>query len=247
MTWIQKLLKKSNQSPSFSEKDGRARMKKTVILISGWKGSGKDHGGRIMKDYLNSLGKSVSMLKFATDLKNLTNKSMEPLAELFDQYITEFNKVLNETRMPLENRAKFSDIINRLKILPKNFYEDKTDITRILLQVVGTDVAHFIDKEFWARRVVDKVDKKDDDFFIITDTRFPREIELFEEYGFFDDVNLITLRINPTERKIDRADAHVSENALNNYRFMFTTNNNFDEEFSISIRTIIDKILEDYE
>lgn len=218
----------------------RDKKMKTILLISGFKGSGKDFAGDFIKKELIKDGLIVEIDKFALELKDLTKKSFQPLVELFDDFRAEFIQLMNDTQMPIGKRSQFESLLAKLKIEDRNFYEDKTEITRILLQVVGTDVAHYIDNGFWGANLARKIDKSDADVFIITDTRFPKEIELFEEFEFYDQVNLVTLRINPSERKIDKADSHISENALNDYPFQYTVTNNFDESFEKNLALILE-------
>jgi hypothetical protein len=109
-----------------------------------------------------------------------------------------------------------------------------------LKSILGTP-----EKNYWVNRVLIKVSNlhnitiKDtgyDDIFIIPDTRFKNEINLFiDRYK-----NLVyTLRINPNERSLNIND--ISETDLDDYIFNYYINNNSNyEDLQKNIEQLLD-------
>jgi hypothetical protein len=87
-------------------------------------------------------------------------------------------------------------------------------MTRILLQLYGTEIfRNRVDKEYWAKQVVENVKNSDSDVIFITDVRFPSEIDALKNQGF----DIITIRINRRMTREHEFNQHESETALDNY------------------------------
>lgn len=117
---------------------------------------------------------------------------------------------------PTAERYAFAD---RLKIFAYEMGWDgrKDERGRKLLQGIGQTVRAY--KEgFWALKVAKAIEHDVPDIAVITDCRFPNEIEIIKDY--FRDVT--TIRIIRDVSEID----DVSEYSLDNYEPDFTIDNN---------------------
>ncbi|MCF8445339.1 MAG: hypothetical protein K9G29_10055 [Crocinitomicaceae bacterium] len=172
---------------------------KTIILISGKLQSGKNSFADICMDFLKN-NANVSFDFFAKELK-------ERCKEDFSDLIVFINK-LCETFPP--------DIKKLLYTEDENWFENKNQLTRILLQIYGTQIfRNRVDQDYWAKQVVDNIKKSTSDIIFITDVRYPSEIKALSQFN--SDYNIITIRIN---RELDREasfNQHESETALDDY------------------------------
>jgi hypothetical protein len=80
---------------------------------------------------------------------------------------------------------------------------------REFMQILGTDVFRSIDQDCWAKATIKRISEENPDFAIISDARFPNEIEFVAKY------NPITIRLNRSVIE----NSHCSETALDNYDF----------------------------
>lgn len=117
---------------------------------------------------------------------------------------------------PRAERYAFAD---RLKVFAYEMGWDgrKDERGRKLLQGIGQTVRAY--KEgFWALKVAKAIENDMPDIAVITDCRFPNEIEIIK--GYFRDVT--TIRIIRDVSEID----DISEHSLDDYEPDFTVDNN---------------------
>lgn len=123
----------------------------------------------------------------------------------------------------------FADL---LKYICKNFLEwngEKDEKGRSLLQYIGTDVVRNKDQNYWVKFIADMLSLSKDiwDYVLISDTRFPNEVDYLKEKGF-DVLSVNIVRecydtpLNSEQTK------HSSETAMDNYKFDIIYNNNED-------------------
>ena len=96
----------------------------------------------------------------------------------------------------------------------------KDEQGRKLLQYVGTDVIRFENPDYWVNFVKDILSFFPDEFeyVLISDCRFPNEVEIFKEDGF----NVISLHVEKIGHEnilTPEQRLHASETALDNYKF----------------------------
>lgn len=118
---------------------------------------------------------------------------------------------------PVAERYAFAD---RLKIFAYEMGWDgrKDERGRKLLQGIGQTVRAY--KEgFWALKVAKAVEHDMPEIAVITDCRFPNEIQIIKNY--FRDVTTIRIIRDGVAEIND-----ISENALNDYEPDFTIDNN---------------------
>lgn len=210
---------------------------KKVFIVSGKLQSGKNQFGEYLEQIIQLDGISVKQDAFAQSVKDWCLEDFKLLISYLNKQATKLTEGLKAHKTYLKERypanEKFvseplDDLIylaEKIKTEDKNFYEDKNDITRTLLQIYGTDIFRDrVDYNFWVKNLINKIKESKEDIIIITDCRFPNEIELLDDEP---DFNVIAIRV---ERNIDRNDSvneHESEKALDNYKnFNYIVENN---------------------
>jgi len=209
-------------------------MKKTVILFSGKMRSGKNLSADYLFNYLKNNQKTYEHLFFAKSLKDNCKQDFTLLQEYLNNYTL---KMMLKYNLGEE----FSKDISKLIVSDENYYEDKTDITRILLQVYGTEIfRNRVNTNYWVDKVIEQIKESDKQYFVITDLRFPNEIDYFKEaiQCIYVDVN--SIRIN---RDSVPENNHISETALDNYDdFDYVVYNNSTIE---DLHSKLDKIIKE--
>ena len=190
------------------------------ILISGKKQSGKDYTAKVIKKYLEEMGKTVRITSFATPIKNFVHDVFGiPLEDME----TEEGK-----QKPTHLRWKYLNLDLQDKF--EKPHSDEYITVRQLLQMIGTDVLrlHFYNN-IWAEAPFRKeyitakqigwdffeqypmYNDAPTDFVIIPDCRFPNEVAA----GLSNDAALIRIT-TPSWGDVE-ADSHSSEVALDDY------------------------------
>lgn len=170
---------------------------KTVILVSGKLQSGKNLFTDLCMNELKDVVK-VSYDYFAKELKNRCREDFRPLVNFVNSLCD---------RLP-------EDVVDSIYTKDENWFENKNELTRILLQLYGTEIfRNRVDQNYWAKQVVENVKNSDSDVIFITDVRFPSEIDALKNQGF----DIITIRINRQITREQEFNQHESETALDNY------------------------------
>lgn len=186
--------------------------KKLVILLSGEINSGKNHAYGVLEEAFKQHGQTVHHVFFAKKLKDLCNYT-------FERYVQHLNSTLDEL-ITKSNQTEVKELASSLKIAPHNWYEDKTESTRLILQDMGTRFAREnVDDEFWPKKVVTEILSQNAPVVIATDFRFPNEYEVVKRELPNDEYIVTTLRI---ERKAGNSDFilnHPSEKSLSDFPF----------------------------
>ena len=157
-----------------------------IIGIAGYKSSGKDTAGSVLVDTYG-----WEKMSFASPIKDLT-------ASTFG---------LN--RFMLEGSTPASRDVRELP-LPNLF--NKTP--RFLLQVIGTGFRDLIHPDVWVK-IVEQNYLKGDSHVVITDVRFPNEVDMISKYGFVVGI----------KRPGYNGDQHISERALDNVALKYIIQN----------------------
>jgi hypothetical protein len=194
---------------------------KHIILVSGKMQSGKDTLAEfLMKDF-QKLNMSVCVDFFAKDLKEWCKEDFQPIAKYLNGYTKKLKSLITVFYdLNFNDKGHLKNIINQidqLKIKDENFFEHKTEITRLLLQIYGTDIFRSrVDTNWWAKRVKDRCKHMTDDVVIVKDVRFPNEIEIFFEELNQSEFKIIPIRVERSSRKTVNA-SHETEIALDNW------------------------------
>ncbi|HON83975.1 MAG TPA: hypothetical protein PLI22_07595 [Caldisericia bacterium] len=215
-------------------------MKKIVILISGKIKSGKNQLADFMKEYFEKQNLKVSSDYFAKAVKDGCKEDFKKLADELNNYVIELKRVIiskyNYINEILDSK------IDELKISDENWYENKTFITRTILQLYGTEIfRNRVDSDYWVKQVKDKCENSDSDIILVTDTRFPNEIT--EMYS--DNYDLITIRLLRDINK-DKSKNHYSETALddwNEWTYIIDNKRNSLKSFQKQVIMVAEDIL----
>lgn len=161
---------------------------KRVILLGGLARSGKNTTGDLLFAKLKAAGKKVEMVSFADELKSLCEAAFNPIIR--DLEVTYGIKIEGDFR---EKKSKFH---------------------RSILKQVGTDLVRRANPGFWVEELLKRVLKSDNEYFIVTDFRFPNEY--YTLVRSFEIADIITINVL---REGTEKDGHISENALNEFKF----------------------------
>ena len=225
---------------------------KKVILLSGKISSGKNQLGEYLKSNLESKGMSVTMDLFAKDLKDGCKDDFKKLANCLDNIVEEltaqvdvvFDNIHESKQGNIQGLYK---ILEKLRINDHNWYEDKTSITRNILQLYGTEIfRNRVDNDWWPKQVLNRILKSDTDVTIVTDTRFPNEITVIDDYKhkeFFETYAVRIERIINTNKSISE---HSSETSLDDWtEWSYIVDNNGDlKNLEASAYNIVNDILD---
>lgn len=135
---------------------------KTIYLFTGKAQSGKNYIARELNKALSSEHKTVLELSFAYKLKSF-------ISTLFD--------------MPIEE-------VDKWKLNEQPFTANGTTM-REILQRFGTDIMRkHVDKDYWIKFVATRIVNTDYNYYLITDYRFPNELDVIDYIKLYDLYNL---------------------------------------------------------
>ena len=207
---------------------------KTLILLNGLARSGKNALSSHLKEILQLKGYKVEEKAFADSLKEYCKEDFKSLQNILSNIIEEVNSnvfTLFNTREEMFNKNQFEIVknsINKIKFDENNWNNNKTEITRCLIQTYGTNIVrNRVDKDYWVNHLKNDTVSSDSDFVIVTDVRFENEITGFFSQDFLKEFNIITIRVDRNINNNDIMYAHESENSLNNWEsWDFIVDNN---------------------
>lgn len=157
-----------------------------LLGLNGQKRSGKD----TIAEYLQQQNQNVEIYKFALPIKYGCLVELSKYGYTFEdldgqdgfdreENIFSRNEVL-EVLLSACEYCKIELTWNDLYFIMLDFPGDKFSI-RFMLQIFGTDVARAVDKDFWIHyaqsKYIETITSKPETLFIITDVRFPNEVE----------------------------------------------------------------------
>ncbi|ERP39279.1 hypothetical protein [Chitinivibrio alkaliphilus] len=192
-------------------------MKKQIILLAGKINSGKNHAGSFLEQRYINQGIPTAHLFFAKRLKDLCCHTFERYSTYLQNELT---KIVSRSDDPV-----IREIAENLMIHQKNWYEEKNDSTRLILQDVGTRlVRDAMDADFWPRQIIPAITAGKEEVYIITDFRFPNEYQVLKtELG--KTCTIHTIRIEREIPEKEHISNHPSEDSLGTFPFDFTVNN----------------------
>lgn len=132
-------------------------------------------------------------------------------------------KLLEEVLTAQGNKVLIAHFGDLVKYVCKTFFGwdgKKDEAGRTLLQYVGTDKIRAVSPDYWANFIVSilNVFRDEWDYVLLPDCRFPNEYEIFEHYDI-DAILLRVIRPNFTSPLTPEQQKHLSEIALDNYRY----------------------------
>jgi hypothetical protein len=154
---------------------------------------------------INKLNSKVKIYNFADILK--TDICINMLGLTYDQcYGTD------------DNKNEMTNIV----------WNDKKLSARDVMQVVGTDIFRKLDTNVWVRSTINKIIRDKPDLAVITDCRFPNEVDSIKQSGG----KVIRLTRNPFQSD------HISETVLDKDSYDWS---NFDYVVDNSDVTLLDQ------
>jgi hypothetical protein len=220
---------------------------KTLILISGKMRSGKNQFADFLNVHLMGKGQSVRQDLFASDLKKGCS---EDFAYMMSQINDQVDKIKEELRYSTIDKKSLmgaNEMLDQLTVKHnENWYEDKTLISRLLLQTYGTQIFRDrINVNHWVDQVINRTIECDNDFTLVTDARFQNEIERVEEVCSKNGIRVVSIRI---ERDIPQNNlyTHDSEKGLDNFKeWTHVINNNGTlDDLQDHAKKIVDQLTE---
>jgi len=198
----------------------REKMNKILILVSGKKQSGKDQLATYMAECLRGHGKTVGFEKISQRMKDWTAEDFLPVADYLNGVagqLDNFLKIFTDIRNPILPTAaygQFVETINKIKLLPSNFYENKTDLSRMLLQIYGTSIIqNRVDTNYWDSITKKAVEGNNKVITFVTDVRFPSNVDSLSDSALW---STYVIRVN--RKGFGSASDHISETALDKYK-----------------------------
>lgn len=218
--------------------------KKTVFLISGKLRAGKNQfADYLYQEFKNKFNLKVSYDSFAQPVKDNTKTDFKPIYEYLNVIVNKLKDTIETIEMSTYEYNKLNELLNLIKVEDKNFYEEKTKLTRMLLQIYGTDIfRNKVNNDYWASALLKNLLQKEDDVILITDVRFLNEIDIIKNQNYF---NVFTIRVNRPMDRNDMVNEHQSEKALDGYeKWDYVINNdstleNLNGEAKRIIKTIM--------
>ena len=223
---------------------------KKLILLSGKMRSGKNQFAEYLQKEFEKKGKTVKCDLFAYDMKEWSQTDFGSIIDLLNNIAEEMMKELvvmnlNYKSYGFGNIPNINSMVNLIKRLvtrKENWYENKNEITRCLLQTYGTQIIrNRVDDNFWIKLTKKRIIASTADVIIITDVRFPNEIESVIDEEFYSSYSI---RVNRNMNRSGSQHEHESETALDKYQqFSFTVDNNADlEQLKESAETVVNEI-----
>lgn len=188
-------------------------MSRTIIAFAGSKGSGKTTSFETVLSNFDG----VTELMFAKKLKDICTEifSLDP-DRLNDQA---YKESYFEDPIRLE-RVQIEQIITYFGY-PLNYDKDirrhsgmMLETPRQLLQYVGTDLLHGVDKEIHIKSILDQI--PEDGMAVITDLRFEQEFDYFEK-NYPGEFFPFYIKNSSAELAAE-GDTHPSETQLQNFK-----------------------------
>ena len=163
-----------------------------VILISGYKRSGKDFVAKLLAEKLYAKGFTVDIQSFATPLKQVVASTFDITLEQLEDYKNAEDDVLCHI-----DNAKIHHNLHTISM-------------RKILQRFGTEAAKSVfGVNVWGMHMKDRIEQSTANYIIIPDYRFDQEYCYLSHFDFEYPVTFQTLQI--VNDNIVPEDAHSSE------------------------------------
>jgi len=192
--------------------------RKKIILVGGHISSGKNQFAQYLKeaDVFKEYGENIRLDMFAHSLKHWAANDFQNLSNVLNNIADEvLNQISSKGCQQCEKRIEIEKVLKKLRFDYHNWFENKTEITRTLLQTYGTEIMRqHVKDNFWAEDTKSRI-KADSNskVVIITDFRFPNEAETIRD----DDWDLYTIRIDRNVNTAENIASHASETSLDDY------------------------------
>lgn len=197
-----------------------------IILLSGWKGSGKDSFAKFLcEDF------GYNRIAFADKLKDSIALEYNLKRSIFDDRTEKEKPLFNLPVSPKdESSVRLIEIIrDELRLESGLKPNEKTPLSDLFwtpraLCVFEGSVKRAVDPQFWIKKAIKDLSLKEN--YVISDARYKSEIDCVK--STMKDHKIITVRVN-RNITIDTNDS--SERDLDQYNFDIIINNNEGLEF----------------
>jgi hypothetical protein len=193
-------------------------MSKKILLISGKLQSGKNQIAEYIQEILEDRSKQVTQDLFAKTLKNNCEQDFSRLTDHLNATFQKLMDYIEPDILKYGNDQFIIDMFNMCKehiTTSENYYENKNPITRLLLQTYGTDIFRDrVDFNYWVIQLINRIKESSFDYTLITDVRFPNEIDVIKSE---DNIDVMVIRIHRKDNNQTNLNEHESEKALDNY------------------------------
>lgn len=219
---------------------------KTLILISGKMRSGKNQFADFLNVCLMAKGKSIRSDLFANDLKKGCEEDFDYMMKQINDHIFKIKEELRYSTINAKSLKAAKSMLDELMVTRKeNWYEDKTMISRLLLQTYGTQIFRDrVNKNHWVDQVLNRLIDCKEEYTLVTDARFENEIEHVKDVCSKNNIRVISVRI---ERDIPMNNLyeHDSEKGLDNYKGwnLIVNNNKTLDDLQNSASIFVDSIV----
>jgi len=198
---------------------------KKLILLSGKINCGKNQFATYLREAFEVRELRVTNDLFARSLKDGCKEDFSKLKNVLNSLAEEIKTAVftfTNDRDAMFSQASIETIekaIDKLRISDENWYEDKTDITRNILQLYGTEIFRKrVDEDWWVKQLRNRAIATDTDIVLVTDTRFPNEIDGIVDGCADDGYETIAIRIQRTINTERQIAEHASETALDGWK-----------------------------
>ena len=181
-----------------------------IVLLSGKMRAGKNTVAQMIQEEMPD--KKVIQESFAKAVKDGAAEDFLPLMKYLNSFVEEVLPDLSEKEFSVIKK-----FISQLMLKPENFYEDKTELSRCLLQIYGTNIfRNRVDSDYWIYRFLERIENYDCNLLLVTDWRYPNEYTSLEENLIIleNEIEICKIRIN---RKASPLSSHPTEIALDKY------------------------------
>jgi hypothetical protein len=212
---------------------------KNVILISGKLRTGKNQLAEYLQREIRNRRYKVSTDAFASGVKEGCKTDFQKLIYCLDNIAEEIQTTvynfINDREAIFKQSVlrAFDKAINRLKVKDNNWYDDKTEITRNLMQLYGTEIFRKrVDNDWWAKQLQKRVIDSTDEFILVSDCRFENEILAINNPIFENQYKTITIRIErklPTDPSVANHDSEISLDKWTDWNYIVDNNGSLND------------------
>ena len=193
-------------------------MHKKIILLAGKINSGKNFIYDVIEQGLGE--ENVQRSYFAQYLKETSRDAFKDYNIHLNQSVHTILDIIEEEIPYGHQHDRATKILQQLLLEDHNWFEDKTDASRIFLQNFGTDVErNRIDKDFWVKKAAEKIAESDCEYFVSTDLRFTDEFNALRDAleGENDSYSFYPISVQRYVNTANNIAEHESENSLNDF------------------------------
>lgn len=177
------------------------------VMFSGKLRSGKNTVSSMFKEEMAKKGLVVEERYLAKVLKENCRDDFKALSNFLSGLWEDI-----ETRLPPDIRGKLS----WMDVKDEHFFEDKTPLTRHLLQIYGLEIfRNRVDQDYWIKAFIDSVADCSASIVTVTDCRFPGEIACTSRSPRIP--KPVVVRVERPGYAQEEGQGHPSETALDGY------------------------------